>query len=342
MFGLLAFYALATSTAQAAEYRRITLNDGRVLVAAIVASSAQGLELSTPQGLTSVGFDQVQALEEVDQATYDKQPVWTIVVLPPSPADASLDEQLLAAAADIPAVDVTTTDKMSLLTEGQRGSFGRCAADPACVQGFLDQSGAQAAISARFEGTEDDRSLVIMSNFAGAPLARREVSKHWNPNHDAMAGPLRQATEESLHLTPRPIQPTPQGGTAGQPVDGSARSQQAKTHTGPDDGTLKSLVWVPLPGMPSLAQHDWAAVATSWAIVAPGTAAMVAVAGKVSFSRPQLALTGVASYYLLTVAVNKAVGLRHLDATVAAAPLPGGGAAIYVTAPLGGRRARHP
>ncbi|NOY25815.1 MAG: hypothetical protein GXP62_08060 [Oligoflexia bacterium] len=182
-----------------------------------------------------------------------------------------------------------------------------------------------------------------MSNFADAPLARREVSNRWNPDHGAMAGPLRQATEESLHLTPQPAQSPRNGGTVQHPIDNSAAaSQQAEARTGPDDSTLKSLVWVPLPGMPSLAQHDWAAVATSWAIVVPGTAAMVAVAGKVSFSRPQLALTSVASYYLLTVAVNKAVGLRHLDATVAAAPLPGGGAAIYVSGHLGRRQARHP
>lgn len=353
---LLLLLAGTAGPARAAEYRRITVNDGRVLVAAVENTTATGLELSMPQGRTTVRFDQVQSLEEVDQATWAAQPSWTVVVLPPSAADAALiatlDQQLRQAVAEVPAIVATTPDKMSRLTTSQRTAFAACGTDAACIQGFLDATGARVAVSARLDGPADDRSLVVVTSFAAAPLARREVSVDWLPDASAMAGPLRQTVETAMHLQPRPVErvlprsaePATATATTTPPVETTSPAQPlaepraATASRGPSDAALRAMSWVPLPGLPSAARGDWGGFGASWAVVAPGSVAMVAVAGQASFTRPQMLAAGIGGFYVLTVAANKAIGLRGIDAQLSAAPLRGGGAVIGLSGSLGARR----
>ncbi|MCK6504778.1 hypothetical protein L6R53_15460 [Myxococcota bacterium] len=345
--------------AHAAEYRRITLNDGRVLVAEVESTTATGLELAMPQGRATVRFDQVQSLEEVDQATWKAQPSWTVVVLPPAEADAALAptlaQQLAEAVAQVPAVVVTTPDKMTRLSATQRTAFAACGTDAACIQGYLDLTGARVAVSARLEGDPSTPNLVVVSSFAQAPLARREVSVDWATDASAMRGPLRQTVETALHLKARPVDRnlprTPSAPAATTPAaDPSPTAPVAAAPTstapaspspaGPSPSTLRALSWVPLPGLPSMARGDWGGAGASLAIAIPGTVGMVAVAGQASFTQGQLIATSAGSYYLLTVAVNKAFGLRGLPAPVSVVPVQGGGAVAVIHGELGGVRAR--
>ena len=351
-------------TAQGAEYRRITLNDGRVLVAEVESTTASGLELAMPQGQASVRFDQVQSLEEVDRATWEAQPSWTVIVIPPSEGDTAraptLAQQLAEAVAQVPALVVTTPDKMTRLNATQRTAFAACGTDAACIQGFLDQTGARVAVSARLEGDPSQPNLVVVTSFAQAPLARREVSVDWATDASAMRGPLRQSVETALHLKARPVDRAlprhPAETTAvPPPPDPAATSTATATdpgatpatspapspaRTGPSASTLRALAWLPLPGLPSMARGDWGGVGASYAVAIPGTVGLVAVAGQASFTQGQLIAAGAGSYYLLTVAVNKSFGLRGLDMPVTVVPVAGGGAVAMVHGELGGVRAR--
>jgi hypothetical protein len=343
--------------ARAAEYRRITVNDGRVLVAEVESTTATGLELAMPQGQATVRFDQVQSLEEVDQATWQAQPSWTIIVVPPTEVEASLApalaQQLIEAVGQVPAVVVTTPDKMTRLSATQRTAFAACGTDAACIQGYLDQTGARVAVSARLEGNPAAPDLVVVTSFAQAPLARREVSVDWVSDPAELRGPLRQTVETALHLKPRPVERTlprtqaaptvsPPAADPSPPVSTAAAPQPPPDApaAGPSASTLRALSWVPLPGLPSMARGDWGGAGASLAIAVPGTVGMVAVAGQASFTPGQLIATGAGSYYLLTVAVNKAFGLRGLPASVSVVPVPGGGAVPLVHGELGGLRAR--
>jgi len=387
LLGLLGL-ALGAGTARAEEYRRITLADGRILVAVVEDTTDLGLSLVMPQGHETVRFDQVQSLEDVDSATWQAQPSWAIIVLPPDAASASLAPTLAtllpSATGQIPAVVVTSPALQSRLTPAERQGLAGCGADASCSQFFLDRTGAHAAVDVHVEKLHGIRQVTVGSVFSGAPHARREITVDWSDDPKLMADRLRQSVQAVLHLdptpagrtlprpdtvavaptapaptapaptapaptgptptAPAPTGPTPTGPTTGPTTPAvPAPVTPAAPPSGPSAGTLRALAWVPLPGLPSMARKDGGGAAACLGITLPATAGMVYVAGSSSFTRTQLLTTGLASYYLLTVATNQAFGLRGIDAHVSAMPLPEGGAVIGVGGNLGGpRRARRP
>lgn len=378
--------------AAAQEYRRVSIADGRQVVARIEGTTATGLNLAIPQGRLEVRFDQVVSLEEVTAGVYQAQEPWTVVVVPPLAQDLArapeLAELLLVAAQDLPATTVTTPDRLSRLDQAERAAFAACGSNASCLQGYLDLSGATAVVSAKVAGTDAAPEIVVGAIYRQAPRSRREVGLARPASGADYQGILRQAVETALHLQARPValppaQPTPAplppvqppaeepvaDGTPLPPADppsdpaplpappeqqpapeppaadpaaadpaaaDPAPGQPPAARGGPSDATLRALAWVPLPGTPSLARKDWGGFAASMGVALPGSALMVGIAGQASFTREQLIATGVGSFYILTVAMNKAIGLRGLDAGVAVQPRTDGGLVIGVQGPLGG------
>ncbi len=373
--------------ATAAEYRRITVNDGRVLIAEVADTTDTGLRLVLHQGRTLVAFQDVVNLEDVDVSTWDSQEDWQLIVVPPKPQDLQrapeLQETLTAAAAGIPASTPLRPADVTTLSVTDRGRLANCGTDSGCVQGYLDKSGADVLVAARVQGPADAPEIVVTATYATAPRAWREVAFDRPSGAGSYAGVMRQAIETALHLDPRPAgltaadglgpgalpdaaqPPTtpgalpdaePEQAPGALPTADASSSEPAPPDPapvqdltdldkpagapmgGPSRSTLRALSWVPLPGTPSLARGDWGGFAGSMGVVVPGTAAMVYVAGKASFSREQLIATGAGSFYVLTVAMNKAFGLRGLGGELAVQPLPGGGLVLGLQGPLGGNK----
>lgn len=78
---VLAAGLLLSSTAQALDYRQVTLTDGRAFVAEVVTQTEDGLELTVPPGSLTVSHSQVAALAPSDPNAYLEQPDWRVLVL---------------------------------------------------------------------------------------------------------------------------------------------------------------------------------------------------------------------------------------------------------------------
>ncbi|RME28755.1 MAG: hypothetical protein D6798_01670, partial [Deltaproteobacteria bacterium] len=190
--------------ASAAEYRRVTVDDGRVLLAEVADTTDTGLRLRLPQGTTLVAFQDVVNIEEIDEETWRNQEPWQLVVVPPTPRDLQrapeLADALTAAAHDLSAtVPVRPADLATLPVE-DRGRLARCGTDRACLQGYLDRSGADVLVAARVQGPPDAPEIVVAATWAAAPATWREVGFDRPTDASIYVGVLRQAIETALHL----------------------------------------------------------------------------------------------------------------------------------------------
>lgn len=328
---------------QSTEYRRIHVDDGRILLGAVEASTATGLEVSLPQGRTTLRYEQVLNLEEIAPTAVQNQPAWSVaLVLPAEGSDPRLESLRIGATAALGAIPATTTTAsrdLLRLSQDDRQALVGCRGDATCLQPLTDLSGAAVLVSMTFETSAPDSAVLIATTFAQAPRARREINVSWETDPAALQASLLRGTQLAMHLQPAPatarvltppVEPPP---IEPPPV---AKAEPPEL----SEGRLRALAWLPVPGLPSLARRDWAGFGASWGVAVPGSLAMFALAGEASFSRAQLAATGIGSFYLLTVTTNTAFGLRGLETTVAVAPLPEGGAAVQVSGPLGERRSR--
>lgn len=340
-----------SGAAHAAEYRKVTLQDGRTLVAEVLDTKPTGLELRLPQGETQVPFDTIASLEPVDASVFESQGPWTIVVLPPprgiDDLAPGLSDQVKAGVDAIPDTVRTAPQQLTTLDPAGRARFSACGVEPLCIQRHLDQSEATAAISVTVEDASGGRQIVVTGAFSNAPRARREVTVDWNADPAMLSVPIAQAVQTALHLEPttkavvlpRPDDPVaqvePEPTNPVEPKPEKPPKAEKPPKEGPSPQALRAMSWAPVPGLPSAARGDWGGFAASWGVVVPGSAAMVYLSGEAGFTPEQFLLTAVGGSYLLTVTANKAIGLRGLDATVSAAPLPGG-AALSVSGTLGG------
>lgn len=126
--------------ASASEYRRVELSSGRVLVAQIAATRADGLDLRTPQGIVAIRFEEVQRIDPIDQTLFDQQPPMRVLVLPsPSSADpaenATVDAALRAEIATLPFTRVQDRSDVGGQSANVLPSLTACGEDTACLVG---------------------------------------------------------------------------------------------------------------------------------------------------------------------------------------------------------------
>jgi len=347
--------------AAAAEYRQLELTDGRVVVAEVVESTGTGLRVRTPQGGVFLRYEQVLALEDVDQAAYDSQAPWRVAVIPLvsneagflreiGPATRLLNEHV----AGFDHVDLVGTDELTAaLGADGMATLQACGIDPGCATPLAQTADLTLLLMGELV-TEDDgtRALLLASAYADHPRAQRVVRTeyaadaaqaaaqtlggvfsafHLDPDADriAAAASAAAASVAMPEPVPEPIPVEPVAEPEPQP-DGETEAAEpiaepSSVSVVPEVGerASRALAFVPIPGFPSLLSRDLPNFGYAWVAVVPATAAVVYVSGRASSRRGQFLLMSVAGYYGVTVAANQILGTRTL--ALSAAPAAEGG-----------------
>jgi|GEM_PF-1745130 len=142
-----ALLASVPASAQEREYRTLRLNDGRTLTAAVVASTADGMELELPQGLTKIGYAQLVDLGIISAPDYERQGPVTIAIAPAGAVEglegiaAELDGWLDRAVGLVPATTVLRATAWQQQIGGG-SSLAQCAGAPECLAGLAATAGA--------------------------------------------------------------------------------------------------------------------------------------------------------------------------------------------------------
>ncbi len=322
--------------AAAAEYREVELADGRLLTAELLGMDGETIVVELPQGRASWPLTAIQDLRPATAEAYASQPAWTALVLPLA-ADAELTE--LAADAErriqallprVPALEVWDRGALGeRLGPAETEALAACGADAVCALEALGPLAPELVIGAELvsETAGEPPILRLASGFASAPLAARQVRVPYPAGEPGLDAQVMAGLYPLLHLDPdrfllaelatyvvpgEPVAPPP-------PPEPPPQFRLAEA---------RGLGWIPVPGLPSAVQGRPREAAVAAAVVLPGTAAMVYVAGWSTWHRRQLWLAGLGSYAVLSVAVNQLLLSRNTDrpARLGVAPLEGGAA----------------
>ncbi|MFZ5478378.1 MAG: hypothetical protein ACOZNI_16540 [Myxococcota bacterium] len=294
---------------EAAEYRRLELADGRVLVAEVVATDARGLSLRVPQGRLQVPFDQVLRIDPVEAPLYQYQTPVRVLVLPFGAIDAPGEDAQKAAEAlrrrfaDVPSVRVVDVDAFAAqLPTGKKAALVACGLDASCVVAQAAGADVDLVVMGTLAGAE----LAVASVFLDAPRAQRRVG---GPvGGDVLAG----APWTLLAVEPEPAAPAPT--VVAAPVAPAAPRR-------PETPVSPALSYVPVPGLPAFVTGDTGRGLACVAVTVPLTALIVGAAGAAATDPGELALVGAAAWWASSVVTNRAfVGVAPIEggATVTA------------------------
>ena len=358
MRGLLLALGLGLAApVHAAEYRQLELSDGRVLTAEVVESTATGLRLQMPQGGAFLRYEQILALEDVDQTAYDAQEPWRVAVIPLLSSEAAFLREIGPATRLLEEhvrgfehVELVEEDELvaSLGSDGM-ATLQACGVDPSCAAPFAQEAGVTIFLMGEL-ATEDDATSVLLlaSAWADHPRAQRVVRSEYPDDDATAAAQTLGGVYSALHLdpdadriaavaaaadpadapTPAEPDPDPVAEATATPAPEGAASSTGPVAPPPTYGerATRALAFVPVPGFPSLLQRDLESFGYAWAGVVPATAAVVYVSGHAASRRGQFLLLSVAGYYGVTVAANQVLGTRTL--TLSAAPVTEGGVVL--------------
>ncbi|MEQ1501624.1 MAG: hypothetical protein ABMB14_05305 [Myxococcota bacterium] len=300
------------------QYRQITLVDGRVMTVEIVATEAQGLLMRAPAGETLISFELLYDMIPVSKAEYDAQAPWVVYYdLPPElERDAvELMEAMSLRPQNVSSAENGVTAQMAAAAAG-------CERRVQCIADKVSTTDWKWVLSAE-----------VPLDGVGTML-RAKVNKGTDtPLEHVLDGKSREALWEGLHavlgLNP-PTSGPPRGSTATEPDGGNGNGGG-----GPfDERKVIALSFVPVPGMPSLAQRDGRGFALALGVVVPSTVVWVGAVGQTGQSGPEFGLLSAAGYYAVTVLANQVAGFRSLERHqigVSAMPTDHGGAQVVLT-----------
>ncbi len=285
-----------SAQAQDRQYRQLTLIDGRVLTAEILATESTGLRLRVPQGEMLVSFEVLLDMAPAEQSAYEGQTDWFVYVMLPD----AHQEAFLSLVDAIPGVAAyQIRDEAGLIpggvTTGEAFEAASCDGDLDCVITAL----ASTPLKWILVADDQDGELEIRSkvNTSGSPPDR--VRANSSDRDD-----LWQAAHTVLGLD-SPSSPPPRVGKGGAASASGGGGDW-------DEGRVLASSFVPLPGYPSLAQGDGSGVALALGLVVPTTAIWVGAVGQSGQSVGEFAAMSVAGFYVSTVLVNQVTGMRSL------------------------------
>ncbi len=301
----------------AAEYRRVILSDGRVIDARIGAMDASGtVLLDIPQGRMTLHFSQVASMAPITEEEYREQSPWRVLVQPIDGPNTERTTRLRSrladeALAELPATVRVQQDALSTaLLPTEITMMEACGSDPACLEPYLSRLPVDVVLLGEIVTDAGREELSLTSYFQGAERARRTVSVTLGselPSARALVptlaaalhldAPVEAPRPPVVAVAPRPTPPPPVTAPLPPPPEPTAQM-------------IDRLAWAPVPGLPSLVQRDFQDTAIAWAVIVPSTALMVGAVGQGAPKPAQFALLSVASYYTITVAVNRAVAAR--------------------------------
>lgn len=314
-----------------AEYRRVELADGRVLVAEVTGSNEEGLLLRSRQGMTRERFEDILRIDAVDAVVYDAQSPLRILVLPigigdgTAAPDAAAATQVLAArTARVPA---TTVLAIADLPAGAvQDSVRGCGLDTSCVLAATRESGVDLVVMGMLGAPGGAASeLTLASVWMAAPRAQRRVAILRSGPIGGQAADVDAAAMVLLGLDPTlapsapPLPPPePPPPVAGVEPPPSVPSPPRPASPPPRRSADPLHALVPLPGFPQWMAGDVRGGAIATAIVVPATAALVWAGGHEAPTPVGFAVLSGVGYYALCVVTNRAM------MPVVVTPTPGG------------------
>jgi hypothetical protein len=306
---LLVGILLAGSPAWAAEYRSITLANGRVVPAEIQGITSTAMTLTTPQGIMEIPPEDLRAMDAMSEKDYNAVEPWTVLVLPfanDESAGAQDDADtaqlyVLRVLKSIPAIAPITLDALPpSVPENTRRALSLCRTDLQCATRHGEMVGADVVVMGDLRETSSGKTFSLGAVFVDSPSARMRKEIAYTPPLLSMRSAITAAQYEVLFLQ----QPTEQAIIESPVIVQSVPPPQDAISTSSRDMDLTRLAWAPVPGITALKSGNTAGFATALGAVGAGTAASVYIAGHATYSAPQLTAVSVLSTYGLTVLVN--------------------------------------
>jgi hypothetical protein len=296
------------------QYRRVTLVDGRVISAEILATESEGLRMRVPAGETLISFELLLDMVPISQAEYDAQAPWIVYFSVPPELEQDVVELLQSVEGIVPQPVKVAANGI----EAHMAAKASDCEDINCIVGALE--GAQTWIWVVMASPAPTGGTKIESKLSTSPDPPLELVVD-SKSRNEMWGALHEA-----------IGLLPPGGSApkgpGDEPNPNGRSPQAF-----DERKVVALSFVPVPGLPSLAQKDTGGFALAMGVVVPSTVVWVGAVGQLGNSAPEFGALSFAGYYAVTVFANQVAGMRSLEKRrigVTAAPTEAGGTAVVV------------
>lgn len=315
MTTLLLAWLAGRADAAEPQYRQVKLVDGRVLLAEILATEPQGLRIRVPAGEMIVSFELLLDMVPIGQSQYDQQTPWVVYYDVP-PAIAEDTATMLAAMPGLEPQPVDTPGNG--IVSGMAFKAAACQRDVDCMADAVRDTPWKWVLA----GTDAATGGIVLHSKLNTSSDRSSETFVDGTSDDA----LWTALHAALGLSVPPGGPP--RGSGGPPTDEPTRAPV-------DSKRVLALSFVPLPGLPSLIQHDPAGFGLAMGVVVPSTALWVGAVGQTGQSTPEFGAIAFGGYYAVTVLVNQVTGLRSLEKAkvrpvVSAAPSPGGGAMVIV------------
>ena len=299
---------LSSSSVWAAEYRSITLADGRVVAAEIQGITSTSMTLATPQGIVQISPQDLRTMESMSVEDYSQLEPWKVLVLPfvdDESEGANEDAQMaklyaLRVLKSIPAVAPLTIDDLpETVPENTRGALSLCGTDLQCATRNGDTVGVDVVVMGDIREKDEAKIFSFGAVFVNAPSARKRVEIPYTSPLINQRKDLTEAVYKSLFLN------TPETVTVPTSIEPMVTKQEALPAQKPKtERSIDALAWTPVPGITALKGGNSAGFATALGTVTVGTAASVYIAGQATYSAPQMVAVSALSSYGLTVLVN--------------------------------------
>lgn len=285
--------------ATAAEYRQVTLVDGRVFVAEVLASGERGMEVAIPQGQMRVAFTDVVTLTAATEAEWSRQAPWRVLVSPLRPADGvgdaaiqGADRALRDAISDIPGITLLPPP-----SEAEAFGIRACGLDLGCARSAIPDRKIDvlvAGVVGNPTGTAVELSLA--SIWIDFPSATRRASVLQAPGIESFAelSEVNAATHAVLGLVP----------SVHTSVVTTAPPPLVVMRDRPAPTVRPGLVYVPVPGLPAFVGGNPKLGIAAWAIALPLAGGLVWAAGETTHEPAEFAIATAVGTYLSIVVSN--------------------------------------
>ena len=299
---LTALALMASTPAMAAEYRSITLANGRTVPAEIGEITATEMVLITPQGQLRIAPNELRSMDPLSSEGYAAVPPWKVLVLPfkgNAPDDGKIAEMYVSRVLQgIPAIQTIDVNELPpSVGETTRRALAMCGTDLQCATRHGSDAGVDIVIMGQSNTQAESKRIDIGAVFVDTPEARhREIITFDDAllNHSRA---IAQATYKVMFLTPPTNITVPET----VPVITKAPAPEVNPL---NVSSLDQVAWTPVPGITALKQGNNAGFITAVGVVTAGTAASVAWSGYASYSAPQMIAMNAITGYGLTVLVN--------------------------------------
>lgn len=310
-FGLILAGVLLGRPAAAIEpqYRRVTLVDGRVLSAEILATEAKGLRMRVPAGEILVSFELLLDMVPISQSEYAAQPPWVVYFSVPASQERELVEL-------VQAMEGMTPQPVSVAANGvttaMAAKAGSCE-DMGCLVGAVSKAPWMWVLYGS-EGEGGVLKLQVKLNTSPdapfeATVPAKDRDELWRVLHEALGLSVQGAA--------------PKGSEAAKP----------EPNASVDERKIAALSFVPVPGLPSILQGDGAGAAIAAGIFVPSAAVWAVGVRQVAGTNKEALVATAAGLYAALVFTNHVTGMRSLERErigVTAAPMGQKAAGVIV------------